>query len=115
MQLTRERLLPLLDRHVAPLLDKKFGPAVALPLAVGAGIVAASVINFVLEGLFSVQWWTAIAYMVVFFTAAVLTYRRISPQGARIASAGGRRYLADSGTLELVDAAKEVRQLVRSR
>lgn len=112
MQLTRDRFLPLLDKHVTPLLHRKFGPAVALPIAVAAGIIVASIVNFVLEGLFSVHWWTALAYMLVFFTAAILTYRRISPQGTRLATDGGKRYLQDSGTLDLMGAAKDVRQTI---
>lgn len=116
MPLTKDRIRPVVQQRVARLLGKKFGPAVALPIAVGVGILVASLIILIVEGLAGVHWWTAFAYMIVFFTAAVVTYRRISPRGTRLAADGGRRYLEESGTLELIDAAKDVRQaLARPR
>lgn len=116
MPLTQDRIRSFLDQHAAPLLGKKFGPAVALPIAVGVGILAASMVILIVEGLFGVHWWTALAYMMVFFTVAVITYRRISPRGTRLAADAGRRYLEESGTLELIEAAKDVRQvLAKSR
>lgn len=93
-----ERLNVLRGRHLPP--------APALVIAVAAGIAGASILTLVLEALASVHWWTAILYMVVFFGTAVFTYLRISPQGKRFAVSGGRRYLEESGTLDVIDAAR---------
>ena len=100
MQKVIERLKVLRGRQLPP--------APALAIAVAVGLMAASVLTAALEAVFAVYWWTALLYMAAFFAAAISTYRRISPQGARLAAAGGRRYLEDSGTLEVIDAARDL-------
>lgn len=92
--------------------NRHYSPALALAIAVGIGLIAASLLSLVIESLFQIHWWTALTYMAVFFATAVQLYRRFSPEGTRMAIDGSRRYLEDSGTLDLVDAARE---LTRSR
>lgn len=60
------------------------------------------------EALFTVDWWTALLYMGVFFAAAFRTYKHISPKGVRLAVNGGRRFLEESGTLDVIDAARDL-------
>ncbi|WP_425310077.1 hypothetical protein AADG42_15510 [Ammonicoccus fulvus] len=93
--------------------QRAYNPAVALGVSVGAGLIAASVPCLILEALFAIHWWTALVYMSVFFVVGVWTYRRLSPEGARFAVRGTRRYLEDSGTLDLVDAARELARTAR--
>lgn len=88
--------------------ERAHNPAVGLGAAVGAGLVTASLLSLVVEAVFAIHWWTALIYMAAFFTTGVWTYRRLSPEGARIATDGSRRYLEDSGTLDLFDAAREL-------
>lgn len=93
--------------------QRAYNPAVALGVAVGAGLVAASLPSLLLEALFAIHWWTALVYMAVFFVVGVWTYRRLSPEGTQFAVRGTRRFLEDSGTLDLVDAARELARTTR--
>ncbi|MDO5683708.1 MAG: hypothetical protein Q4G46_12895, partial [Propionibacteriaceae bacterium] len=97
----------VIDR-LRDLSGRQLPPAPALALAVAAGLLGASILTLILEALASVHWWTAILYMGVFFGVAVLVYRRVSPQGAVFAAEGGKRFLEESGTLEVFDAAKSL-------
>lgn len=98
--------------HLNALRGRRFSPAAAIGIAAAAGLVAASLVTLLLEALFLVHWWTIVVYMVAFFVTGVVAYKRLSPDGAKLATDGGLRYLEDSGTLDLVEAAKE---LARSR
>lgn len=93
---------------------RQLPPAPALIVAVACGVIAASLLTLTLEWLLTVYWWTALLYMAVFFAVSVLTYKRISPKGAAIATHGGRRYLEDSGTLDVLDAARTIVREARS-
>lgn len=93
--------------------QRAYNPAVALGVAVAAGLLAASLPSLLLEALFAIHWWTALVYMAVFFTVGVWTYRRLSPEGTQFAVRGTKRFLEDSGTLDLVDAARELARTAR--
>lgn len=92
-----------------------FSPVPALALAVAAGLVVASLLTAVVEAVFTVYWWTALLYMGAFFAAGIYTYRRISPQGTRFAVTGGRRFLEESGTLDVIEAARDLSARVSTK
>jgi hypothetical protein len=113
VSLDEERTLSVLALDVQKVIDRlnvlrgrQLPPAPALALAIAAGLAGAGILTFILEALASVHWWTAIFYMAAFFGIAVVTYRRVSPEGTHFALTGGRRYLEESGTLDLIDAAR---------
>lgn len=95
--------------------ERQLPPAPALALAVAAGVIVASLFTVLLETVFTVDWWTALLYMGVFFAAAIATFRRICPQGTRLTVHGGRRFLEDSGTLDVIDAARDLSARVSTR
>lgn len=109
-----ERLSVLRER-LSVLRGRQLSPAPALAIAVVAGLLAASLLTAVLEAVFTVDWWTALLYMGVFFAAGIYTYKRISPQGTHFAVTGGRRFLEESGTLDVIEAARDLSAKVSPR
>lgn len=104
-----------LKERLSVLRGRQLSAAPALALAVAVGLLAASALTAVLEAVFTVAWWTALLYMGAFFTAGIYTYKRISPQGTRFAVTGGRRFLEESGTLDVIDAARDLSARVATK